>query len=575
MTCSCEPDRIVSPRRVSACAVGPNRRANECIRRVLLLGIAAVLGCMCGCDSKAPPPATAVVRMSAPIDPESAQLLYVKHCLACHGSNGHGDGPASEFLFPKPRAFRDSPLRFSNTPTEIIQTIRQGIPRSAMPGFSGVLANAEIAGLARLVGEMTKQAGDAGKLAQSAKRPLVSAPPYFSDGVVWHGSSLYRSMGCVGCHGATGHGEGIEGLLDSMGKPVRPADLASGLYKSGQRPEDLFRTIISGVPGTPMPAYGAMLTDDQVWALVAYIQRLAPARFYGQVSGVELHVQTADERMLTNPAHMGWLDVKDDMIAMRPLWSRLEDTVTVSASVIRAGDSIGVRLRWDDATCDVNQDSGRFPDGVAIMFARSDEVPPLPMAIAVEQQPTSLPVNIWHWKASRQFDASTGSRHDADEPRVLSDGSYHLFGPPPAGTAMAPPAPLEGDQDLRLADPLYRTAVAAGNIHSDPALVSRAALEANAIGFGTLTYQPAAAQDLQSTAVWSNGHWFVTIYHSFTTPNEGDIEFTPGKRIPITLAIWNGSKGDRDGTKLISGWHWLVIDGEQATVVPPQIPSVK
>jgi len=377
----------------------------------------------------------------------------------------------------------------------------------------------------------------------------------------------------------------MESLLDSLGKPVRPADLASGLYKSGQRPEDLYRKIVAGVPGTPMVAYGPMLIEDRgngveyvtpVWALVAYIQSLAPPRLPGQDSGAELHVRAAEPAMLTDPAHMGWLTDESSPIAMRPLWFRVENTLTMNVSVIHAGDSIGVHLWWDDATCDVNQDSGRFSDGVAVMFARSEEVPPLPMGVQVEQQPASLPVNIWHWKASRQFDASSGRRHDADEPRILPDGNYHLFGPPPGASAAMLDAPsLEVDQDLRLADPLYRTAVAAGNIHSDPSLLSRAALEANAVGFGTLTYQPAEAQDLQSTAVWANGHWFVTIYHSISSPKNGDIEFLTGKRIPFTVAVWNGSKGDRDGTKLISGWHWLVVDGAEPTIVPAPVPLLK
>ncbi|NUQ53401.1 MAG: c-type cytochrome [Phycisphaerales bacterium] len=496
----------------------------------------------------------------------------MKHCSACHGSEGHGDGLAAEYLFPKPRAFRDSSMRFASTPSGVMQTIRNGVPRSAMPGFSGVLSNAEIAGLTRLVGEMTK----GGTSSPPPATPLrFSKPPYFTEGMVGHGSSLYRSMGCVGCHGATGHGVEIDGLLDSMGKPVRPADLASGLYKSGQRPEDLYRTIITGVPGTPMPSYASLLSDDQVWALVAFITRLAPPRLAGQTSGAEFRLQSIDDALLADQSQFGWLDVDHAQVAMRPLWFRVEDTVNAGVSFVRAGDHIGIHLRWDDATCDVNQDSGRFSDGVAVMFARSDVVPPLPMGVQVEHQPTGPPVNIWHWKASRQFDASTGRRHDADEPRVLPEGNYHLFGPPPEPAAAMPTKPADGiDQDLRLDDPLYRTAVAARNIHSDPSLVSHATLEANAVGFGTLTYQPAELQDLESSAVWANGHWFVTIYHSISQPKDGDIQFLPGKRIPFTLAIWNGSKGDRDGTKLISGWHWLVIDGEKATIVPtPATPA--
>jgi len=539
----------------------------------MLVGVATVLACMCGCDSRAPQPAPSAVNTGVEIDRESAQLLYAKHCITCHGREGHGDGSAAEYLFPKPRAFKDSALRFAATPTAVEQTIRNGVPRSAMPGFSGVLNDAEIAGVARLVGDMNK--GGTGS-PQSVTPARFSKPPSFTEGIVGHGSGLFWSMGCVGCHGVTGHGEGIEGLLDSVGKPVRSADLASGLYKSGQRSEDLYRTIITGVPGTPMPSYGSMLNDDQVWALVAYIQRLAPARYLGQASGIELPVQVVNEAMLTDPSHMGWLDVKGALVAMRPLWSRVEDTVTMNVSIIRAGDNIGVHLWWDDATCDVNQDSGLFSDGVAVMFARSDVVPPLPMGVQDEQQPASPPVNVWHWKASRQFDASSGRRHDVDEPRILGDGTYHLFGPPPEATAAMPISPsLEVDQDLRLDDPLYRTAAAVGNIHADPSLVSHATLEANAVGFGTLKYQPAELQDLQSTAIWAHGHWFVTIYRSISSPKDGDIEFLPGKRIPFTVAIWNGSKGDRDGTKLISGWHWLIVDSAESTIVPAPVSPAK
>lgn len=521
----------------------------------------------------------------AGIDPDSIQQLYVKHCVACHGADGHGDGPASEYLFPKPRAFRDSQLRFAPTSAAIVRTIGDGVPRSAMPGFAGVLGERQIAGLAKLVAGLTERSTGGTSLSQSSSFVSVPEPPYFTSGLVEYGASLFRSIGCVNCHGQTGHGEGAgaEGLLDSLGKPVRPADLASGLFKSGQRPEDLFRAIVAGVPGTPMPVYGPMLIPDwesgakdvtRIWALVAYAQSLARARLPGKDSGTEFHVQTADEAMLATPGHVGWVKVTHTPLAVRPLWFRVEETLTLNVSVVRAGDRIGVHVWWDDATCDVNQDSGKFPDGVAVMFAMGDEVPPLPMGVQIEQQPTSAPVNIWHWKASRQFDASSGRRHDADEPRVLPDGSYHLFGPPPEASSPVPiPPSMAADQDLRLTDPLYRTATVAGNIHADPALLSHAALEANAIGFGTLTYQPAEYQDLRSTAVWAHGHWFVTIHRQISA-NSDDIEFLPGKRIPITVAVWNGSKGDRNGTKLISGWHWLVVDKVDGDAVPaPATPT--
>lgn len=46
--------------------------------------------------------------------------------------------------------------------------------------------------------------------------------------------------------------------------------------RSGPKPEDLYRTIVTGLDGTPMPSYAEALTPDQVWALVAYLWGLPP-----------------------------------------------------------------------------------------------------------------------------------------------------------------------------------------------------------------------------------------------------------------------------------------------------------
>lgn len=536
-------------------------------RRWGLVGCAAAVGvALWGCGEGGGDPKVMRIVSGPGLGGDRIETLYATHCAACHGTDSHGNGPAAEFLFPKPRAFKDSPLRFATSGlASIEQTIRQGVPRTGMPGFQGVLSDADIAGLAAYVNRMVKAEEVASGRVEEAP-VLIPWRPDFTPGMVDYGASLYRSMTCVNCHGPTGRGDGAENVLDSIGNPVRPADLTSGVYKSGTRPEDLYRTIVQGVPGTPMPPYGKMLfterQDDpqaqmRVWALVAYIQSLAPAKFVGAASGALARVQRVDSRLLAEPGNPGWFDLTRTSVALRPLWSRVEETLTMDVSVFRAGNLIGVRLTWADPTCDVHLDTGEFPDGVAIMFARGDEPPPLPMGIPLLPQFDAPPVNIWAWKASRQFDASSGERHDADMPRVLGEGRYHLFGPAPGGGGAWSAAPEGVNQDLHANDPAFRTAVAAGNIHSNPELVERAALEADAIGFGTLTYQPAELQDLQSSAVWANGHWFVTIWHAADALGEDDISFEPGRRIPIALAVWNGSKGDRDGIKLISGWHWV------------------
>ena len=43
------------------------------------------------------------------------------------------------------------------------------------------------------------------------------------------------------------------------------------------------------------------------------------------------------------------------------------------------------------------------------------------------------------------------------------------------------------------------------------------------------------------------------------TEDELDVQLAPaGRRIPVAFAVWDGAKGDHDGIKLISSWHWLV-----------------
>jgi hypothetical protein len=40
----------------------------------------------------------------------------VQHCAACHGTNGDGNGPASVWLYPKPRDFSAGQFKIKSTP---------------------------------------------------------------------------------------------------------------------------------------------------------------------------------------------------------------------------------------------------------------------------------------------------------------------------------------------------------------------------------------------------------------------------------------------------------------------------
>jgi mono/diheme cytochrome c family protein len=83
-----------------------------------------------------------------PIDPKTlmtatpqlvgrGQTLFKQHCVSCHGDAGHGDGPASATLNPKPRNLT-APDNWKNgyRVTNIFTTLATGIKGSGMASFN-------------------------------------------------------------------------------------------------------------------------------------------------------------------------------------------------------------------------------------------------------------------------------------------------------------------------------------------------------------------------------------------------------------------------------------------------------
>ncbi len=84
------------------------------------------------------------------------------------------------------------------------------------------------------------------------------------------GQALYAGH-CLACHGPEGRGDGPVGV--TLSPP--PADLSlharPGMHPDGQ----LYAWITDGFPGSVMPAFGTVLSDEQRWHLVNYIRTLA------------------------------------------------------------------------------------------------------------------------------------------------------------------------------------------------------------------------------------------------------------------------------------------------------------
>ena len=107
------------------------------------------------------------------------------------------------------------------------------------------------------------------------------------------GRNIYLHM-CVFCHGKDGNGGGI---ATNYLYPW-PRDFRKGIFKFRSTPtgtlprdEDLYRTIIKGVPGTSMPAWGDALSPQDTWALINIVKKFSP-RFSKEAQGKKINVGT-------------------------------------------------------------------------------------------------------------------------------------------------------------------------------------------------------------------------------------------------------------------------------------------
>lgn len=102
--------------------------------------------------------------------------------------------------------------------------------------------------------------------------PPVPAVRLDSAEAVQRGGALFREH-CALCHGDGGDGRGTR--RSAMRTP--PRDLTNPRWQAQTRPQELFRIIRDGVPGTQMPAWRG-LDDGQIWDLVAHVRWLSGGR---------------------------------------------------------------------------------------------------------------------------------------------------------------------------------------------------------------------------------------------------------------------------------------------------------
>ncbi|MCA8978467.1 MAG: cytochrome c [Planctomycetes bacterium] len=257
----------------------------------------------------------------------AGRRAYETECSGCHGRIGDGAGPAATFLHPRPRNFRKGAYKFTTTSTgmrpkrsDLFGTITRGLAGSAMPSFR--LLNEErrhdIVEYVRFLGmkgefehmlvtiatdeeelpdpeeyaNLVADRWDPDKLISTF--PGAPETPRTAESIA-RGRELYfdhSRANCVSCHGSEGKGDGaavtgsmevtngfgedvtVEGIYDDWGYRMFPRDFSSGVFRAGQEGKDLYITVATGIGGTPMGSFSGVLSPEEIWDLIHFVQSL-------------------------------------------------------------------------------------------------------------------------------------------------------------------------------------------------------------------------------------------------------------------------------------------------------------
>ena len=374
---------------------------------------------------------------------------------------------------------------------------------------------------------------------------MPPAPPFTSEARA-RALELYADA-CASCHGKAGRGDGAEDQKDDKGYPTRPRDLTLGVFKGSPEPAQLYRRIIAGMPGTPMPMSDWSYGND-AWHLAQLIRSWSSddQRARAEMRKFRI-VARRVARVPDHPDDGTWRLAQPVNLHLMPLWWRTDRPEELTVRALHDGRELALLLVWSDATHDHTamrpQD---FRDAVAVQFSPTPDPPFFAMG-----QKGQL-VNIWMWKSERQADIEMPF-HDLETlyPNLGIDSYPNLLVSPVE-------QPTRHALTLR-SDPTFVTGWGAGNIVSDPLRLSPAE-DLTAQGFGTLRARPRHAQAVDARGVYGTGTYRVMFRRGLVRLGEGTVTFKPGTTAPVAFAVWNGSAGDRDGKKSVTIWQDLVLE---------------
>ena len=481
----------------------------------------------------------------------SGKALYLEYCSQCHGENGDGEGYAALHLRPKPRNFTAGKFKVRTTPNgalpthqDVINVIRRGMPYTSMPAWPN-FTDQEVSDLAYFITTFSPDFSNPEKVPQPISLP--SAPKVTKESVEL-GKKLYEETGCFRCHGTLGRGDGPSAptLIDDWGNAIRPADLAQRwTFRGGPSREDIFRTMSTGLNGTPMPSFADALKEDQRWAITDYIFSLS-----GDTGPAYTNVVIA--KHVDDPIDLarGTANFEAARVARFPIIGQITEPVrefhppatSVMVQAIYDADSIAILVRWHDLRADT---TGK--NGPSLSVPPDEEQEGAAAAPAAQAQAPAAPANPFEEAPSAPTVAPPSEFSDAVAVQIPSQvpggvrKPYFIFGD------------SQDPVDLWFFD-----------------LARQAPLQFT--GKGSSDVAPNDTGDVTGVAKYDQGEWSV-IFKRPLAPSSG-ARFAPGDFMPIAFSVWDGFSRERGNRRGLSTWYSLYMEPEAApSVAGPMIET--
>jgi mono/diheme cytochrome c family protein len=490
---------------------------------------------------------------------DAGKQLYLRYCSQCHGDKGDGEGYATPHLLPKPRNFTTGKFKIRTTPNgalpthqDLVNIIRRGMPYTSMPAWPE-LSDEEVSNLAYFITTFSSDFSNPENVSEPV--PLPNAPRA-TDESIELGKKLYVENGCGKCHGNLGRGDGSSAptLKDDWGYPIRAANLTqSWTFRGGSSREDVFRTMSTGLNGTPMPSFLEALTPEQRWAITDFIVSLSGSNGPGYTNlviarHVEEGIDLAKGAASFASAPVARLPIVGQIMEPGRAFHPPATSVTVQA--IYDAESIALLVRWHDMSA---QKTGE--NGPSLPVPPEEEEEPAAEAVAGEGGSAGSQGSVFGEEEVAPTPA--GQAQDVfaeaetapgDQPSEFSDAIAVQI-PSQVPTDARKPYFIFGDAqnpvdlwffDLARTDPLQFT------------------------GRGSADIAPNDTGDLTGVASYDQGEWSVIFKRPLRASSAA--AFSPGEFMPVAFSVWDGFSRERGNRRGLTVWYSLYVE-------PPNVPS--